>query len=202
MGDCCRVGSNRRRVEIEEAIARGDDDLVISKAFGVTRAAVGKHRNHATLSPDGAPAVEHTPPRVSAVGAPSPKSKVTPLRSSPVEEHAPSSEVKPRGITDEELENSYRRCVRLLDKLEKLVGKLEVDAEASTRDLLGAYKELRESITLLARLTRELGPEREVVIVQSPQWKRVEAALVDALRPFPEAAKAAGKALRSIEEAA
>jgi hypothetical protein len=205
---CCPVGKHKQRSEIETLIASCDDDLAVADRFrGVTRAAVKKHRAHMPTA-EPAPAPPPAPAAASSATA-----RVVPIRGKRAaapepefDEEAPASEPAPkragRGITDEDLETAYRRAVRLLEALERLVEKLEGDALASHRDLLGAYKELRESITLMARLTRELGPEREVVIVQSPQWKKVEAALFQALRAFPEAAKAAGKALQALEEAA
>lgn len=162
----------------------------------------------AAPAPPASQAAQAAPPSSQEASAPpaAEGARVIPLRPRNVEE--PSSAPPPapppapsKGISDDELENAYRRCVRLLDELEELLDKLKQDAAASARDLVAAYKELREAITLLARLTRELGPEREIVILQSPKWRAIEAAIIRAVTPYPEAAMAIAAALQELEAA-
>jgi hypothetical protein len=57
------------------------------------------------------------------------------------------------------------------------------------------------ALELLGRFSGELGQASEVVIVESPKWKRIEAAIAQALTPFPEAAAAVSKALAEVEAA-
>jgi ribosomal 50S subunit-associated protein YjgA (DUF615 family) len=214
---CCTVCKHRDRVAIEAAIAQGDDELAITARFrGVSRAALQKHRDHLVAADTKEPEPCREVPceqetesgrsqrqrgarkreTESDLGA-----RVVQLRPDAIspDEAAPPA-LPGRGVSDEDLANAYHRCVRLLDALERLITKLERE-DSSARDLLGAYKELRESITLLARLTRELGPERELVILGSAKWRAIEGALIEALRPYPDAAAAAGAALQALEAA-
>ena len=58
-----------------------------------------------------------------------------------------------------------------------------------------------ECLTLLGKLTKQLGPETAVslnVFLSSADWRSVETVLLESLRPYPPALEAAGRALATI----
>ncbi len=74
-------------------------------------------------------------------------------------------------------------------------------AEAS-RDgqlALGAVREARGNLQLLAKLTGELDERAVVNIVTLPEWVAVRAALLTALTPYADARLAVAAALASVE---
>lgn len=51
----------------------------------------------------------------------------------------------------------------------------------------------------LAKLKGELGAVDEATILRHPHWRRVESALLEALKPYPDALRAAGEALLALD---
>lgn len=94
------------------------------------------------------------------------------------------------------------------DRVEGLVAKLEAlvqrtDDERRESMLLGASRELRASLELLARLSGELRPENQTTIQvlnlsTAPEWVATRKAILGALSPFPDAQFAVIESLRSI----
>lgn len=84
------------------------------------------------------------------------------------------------------------RGVSLLDRVERLVTKLEGLAEDAAEtgkagQMLATARELRESYRLLGKLTGELDERPQVVnVLVSPEWQQVRAVLLSALMPYPE----------------
>lgn len=91
---------------------------------------------------------------------------------------------------------------RLRSQLARL-DKLRADGEAEGGDLPPQAR-LRLEVTetrcteLLARLTGEGQEIGESRIVRLPAWRRIQDAIVVALRPYPEAAVAVMKALKEV----
>jgi phosphotransferase system HPr-like phosphotransfer protein len=94
------------------------------------------------------------------------------------------------------------------DRVEGLVAKLEAlvdrthDEKRETM-LLGASRELRASIELLARLSGELRPEAQVQVAvvnlsTSDEWVRTRGAILLALQRHPEALADVAVALRQL----
>ncbi len=94
------------------------------------------------------------------------------------------------------------------DRVEGLVAKLE-DIVQRTHDerresmLLGASRELRASIELLARLSGELRPEASVNVQvlnlqTSNEWQQMRQVILAALRPHPDALADVANALRQL----
>lgn len=74
----------------------------------------------------------------------------------------------------------------------------EARREGSRRDALAAIHTLHRLLELEARLLGELAHERpqvQVNVLASPEWLALRARLIEALRPYPEAAHAAAKVL-------
>jgi len=96
------------------------------------------------------------------------------------------------------------RSVSLLDRVERLVSKLEGLAEDAAEtgkagQMLATARELRESYRLLGKLTGELDERPQVVnVLVSPEWQQVRAVLLSALSPYPEARLAVSERLLEL----
>lgn len=100
------------------------------------------------------------------------------------------------------------RAGRLLDRVERMVGRLESAADSAEETgqrklLLDASRELRGAYELLGRLTGELKPDTAVTVVnvqQDPQWIAIRSRIVAALIPFPDARDAVVSALSGLDD--
>jgi hypothetical protein len=81
-----------------------------------------------------------------------------------------------------------RRALDILDKAEE-AGEL--------RTALGAIREARGNLELLAKLLGELDERPTVNVLVTPQWIELRAVIVGALEPHPEALRAVVGALES-----
>jgi hypothetical protein len=79
------------------------------------------------------------------------------------------------------------RALAILDKAEE-AGEL--------RTALGAIREARGNLELLAKLLGELSDQPQVNVLISPEWLQLRAVIVTALEPHPEAR---GAVLRALE---
>ena len=88
---------------------------------------------------------------------------------------------------------------RLRDLNREALGILsEARANGKQRDAIAAIHALTRLLELEARLLGELDHERpqvQVNLLASPEWALLRGRLLEALRPYPEAAHAAAKAL-------
>ncbi|WP_155838708.1 hypothetical protein [Arthrobacter castelli] len=99
-------------------------------------------------------------------------------------------------------------AVKASDRAEELYSKaqriLEAAEEAGQGQLaLGAIKELRATVELLAKLSGELDerPQVNVLNVQSsPEWLAIQGRMLEALAPFPDARVAVAGALEDMGE--
>lgn len=98
-------------------------------------------------------------------------------------------------------------AISALDRLEHLYGKardvLDAAEEGGRLTLsLAAIKELRSLVELLARITGELDErpvQQTVNILTSPEWLRVQSAMLDALKPHPAAKVAVAERLMALD---
>jgi hypothetical protein len=81
----------------------------------------------------------------------------------------------------------HARTVAILD---------EAEERAELRTALGAIREVRGNVELLARLRHLIDTRPQVNILIAPV---VEQAIIDALRPYPEAGYAVADALDSVK---
>ncbi|AZF88242.1 hypothetical protein [Meiothermus phage MMP17] len=88
---------------------------------------------------------------------------------------------------------------RLRDLNREALGILsDARANGKQRDAIAAIHALTRLLELEARLLGELDHERpqvQVNVLASPEWLALRARLIEALRPYPEAAHAAAKVL-------
>lgn len=93
----------------------------------------------------------------------------------------------------EQVDDLSARAKQLLDKAEKA----EKFGPAAS-----AIREATRLVELLARLQGDLASGTTVTttnILVQPQWVSIRVALLEALRPHPEAARAVGQALATLE---
>lgn len=101
------------------------------------------------------------------------------------------------------------RLLRALDQLEEFGGEKVVaiggyePRHADPRELVVKAQQLvHQNLELIAKLGGAMpapGSTTVNVLVQNPEWKRVEEALVRALKPYPQALAAVAGALRELE---
>jgi hypothetical protein len=76
-----------------------------------------------------------------------------------------------------------------------------MDAAESSGDLRTALRgvaEARQCVELLAKVMGELPPDNQVNILMSPEFVQVQAVLLTALEPFPEARVRVAEALKGV----
>jgi len=97
--------------------------------------------------------------------------------------------------------NARARCLKLVGQVEALIEQADGDEDISWRERAALITAAKGALELLGRFTGEIGPAAELMIVESPKWKRIEAKIAEALAPYPEAAAAVAKALEELEAA-
>jgi hypothetical protein len=88
----------------------------------------------------------------------------------------------------EQVRDLQERALDILDKAEE-AGEL--------RTALGAIREARGNLELLAKLLGELSDQPQVNVLVSPEWLELRAVIVTALEPHPEARESVLRALES-----
>ena len=92
----------------------------------------------------------------------------------------------------------------LVAQVRKLQDRTEIIWERAERDEdgklgLGAIREARGILELLAKLAGEIDSRPQVNILFSPEWLRVRSVLLESLMPFPEARVAVARSLVALE---
>lgn len=202
----CRVCAHESRDEIDRAVEAGDELVEVAVRYGVTRAAIVKH-GRCPRAPQGAAASR---PR-DVPAAPAPRRSPAPPPRRPSGERAPTSsgtdsEESPATSRSEEIRAARRRASAresaedLLEQLRDLVADVQRDPDAGVAGKIAVLRAMTGSIRLLGTLTGELGAS-ETSVARSPFYRRVRTALLEALRPFPDAARAVISALEQVEGA-
>jgi hypothetical protein len=75
------------------------------------------------------------------------------------------------------------------------------EAQGDLRTALGAIREARGNLELLAKLLGELDERPVVNLVMAPEWLTIRAAILMALSAYPEARQAVVERLASVEAA-
>ena len=113
-------------------------------------------------------------------------------------EHLPNQLVKAREAEEvtqadtllEQVRSLQTRALSILDRADKA---------GDLRTALGAIREARSNLELLAKLLGELQQEGTVNVTLTPEWLGLRAVVIAALTPYPEAAQAVSKALTAGE---
>lgn len=116
---------------------------------------------------------------------------------------APAEPEEPRGpqpmppppLAPDDIEGRLRQLATVADTLRADASAQGAPLQARGQALNASRATLREVAEILAK--REAA--REQNLLGSKQWAEVRAALVEALVPFPEAARAVGDVMRRIE---
>lgn len=92
----------------------------------------------------------------------------------------------------------------LLEQVRTLQGRAlsildRADEAGDLRTALSAIREARGNLELLAKLLGELQQEGTVNVTVSPEWLTLRAVVIQALQPYPDAARAVSKALTAGE---
>jgi hypothetical protein len=92
----------------------------------------------------------------------------------------------------------------LLEQVRDLQGKAlgilgKAEAAGDLRVALGAIREARGNLELLAKLMGELSDAPQVNVMVSPEWISVRTVIVAALAPFPDARAAVAERLLALE---
>jgi hypothetical protein len=217
----CVICRHKRIQDIDFAQAAGEPELSIAERFGVTKIALRKHFNHKTVEAGGKPTPTQQPSNVVELRpcpvCAHPKRQLVDaaiatgdtwvkigrsflLDPTAVRTHAdkclkgalrrsPGGDGELRGAAA----TAKERCRALLVKVENLIDQAESDDEASYRDRAALVTAAKGLLELLGRFTGEIGPGTE--------WKQIEAAIAEALTPYPEAAKAVALKLQAMEAA-
>jgi hypothetical protein len=95
----------------------------------------------------------------------------------------------------------------LLDQVRDLQGRAlaildQAEMSGDLRTALGAIREARGNLELLAKLLGELSDAPQVNLNVSPEWLQIRAVIVTALEPHPEAKNSVLRAIRSVDRSA
>jgi hypothetical protein len=116
-------------------------------------------------------------------------------------EHLPTAMVQAQAAEE------VARADTLLDQLAALqtdarrIGKKAED-RGDLRTALAGIRELVRIVELTAKMIGELDERPQVTLVTAPEWLQVRAALLEALRPYPDARHAVATRLLLLEASA
>lgn len=113
-------------------------------------------------------------------------------------EHLPKFLVKASEAQDaaqadtllEQVRSLQSRALSILDR---------ADEAGDLRTALSAIREARSNLELLAKLLGELQQEGTINVYSTPEWLTLRAVVIQALRPYPDAARAVSVALTAGE---
>ena len=83
--------------------------------------------------------------------------------------------------------------------VDELLDKLNNDAKTTPLEKAKVMASTAGTITLLGKLTGESREISEARIIRLPAFRRVVDRMKEALRPWPEAARAVGEALKELD---
>lgn len=162
-----------QRAEIELAIANGVGARTLARRYGLTRRAIDWHRAHAM-----------------------PEQVVAQLR---MGRDAPLIDVD--ALKQRESEGILSHLIAQRGRLYHLLAEAERVGDHALA--VKIHKELLAVLVATARIVGELrgATHQHIHLTAAPEYLRLRLGLVDALRPYPEAARAVARVLRSLEVA-
>ncbi|MBN8963037.1 MAG: hypothetical protein J0H71_18035 [Rhizobiales bacterium] len=171
-GPKCTVCQSKHRHQIDIGLVHGVSALVLSSRFGVKHDAVYRHaKNHLT----------------------------------PAQRAAILAQQKPAAIDLDALRTSESEglLASLVAQRARLLVKADTAMEfGDTKGSVAAENAITSNLALVAKLLGQLVQVHDVRhtnLLVSPDYMKLRAALVEALRPYPEAARAVGAALHRLE---
>lgn len=181
--------------------------VIQSRAAQAATHAASLPQPPAVAAPDVACAVPPRPPSYPAPGsptpapqaalapaqaAPPPRPRLPPLESS----RAPTRDLDPVAFPPGSAKRSARE---LLDRVQ--LWREEAEAERNLDWLTKLIPQESKAIAELARYSGELSASDEDRLTRTTRWAEVMTALGSALRPYPDAAEAASRALAAFDSA-
>jgi hypothetical protein len=212
---------------MEHAVDGGELVGDVAERYGLSERAVAKHvqlHPRAAAARRAAPPAAGRRAPSPAKGAPAPKAK-TPRRAAPppaaratrpppapardvrrrttppppaavqrAEDDGPATSRSPTSTTTETTSARAKvlEQIRKLEDLERSLGKADVD------ERIAIARALATLAKTLGHLTGELGAS-DATVAASPHYRRVRTAIVDALKPYPDALRAVIDALSRLE---
>ena len=114
------------------------------------------------------------------------------------DDHLPASLVKAQAAT--EAAQADALLAQVVDLRDKALGILDLaEASADLRVALGAIREARGCVELLAKLAGQLKDAPTVNILVSSEWQGLQAVILQALEPHVAARLAVAEALATVE---
>jgi transposase-like protein len=172
MGNTCQVCRHEQRERLELGLARGVSVRNMAKKFGVSKDSLWRHRRG------------HMPQALVADllqrGQPTP--------------------IDVEALKKEESESLLSNIVRQRREIYDLLQECRELGDA--RAAVGCHSQINANLKLAARCLGELqmgGATTVNNLLISPDYVRLRALLLKALRPYPEAVKAVAGALRQVE---
>ena len=110
----------------------------------------------------------------------------------------------PAALAKAQAAQTVSHADELLAELEDLRARteallLQAEAAGDMKTALGAIRESRGNLELLARLLGEIQESATVNVLVSPEWQAIQRALATVLGPYPDVAREAAKALRELQ---
>lgn len=129
-------------------------------------------------------------------------SRYVPLSKTAVQRH--KDEHLPKAMVQAQEAQEVAHADSLLDQVQSIQGRtLAILTAAETskdgRLALGAIREARSNLELLAKLTGDLNDRPQISLVISPEWVQVRTTILTVLSPYPEARVAVAGALASLD---
>jgi hypothetical protein len=112
--------------------------------------------------------------------------------------HLPAAVQQAAKQDDEARDLDVLKEVKALHKLSLLV-LTRAERTNDLRTMLGAIREARETLELVAKLLGDLDERPQVNVLVMAQWIEIRAVLMNALKPYPEARTAVARALLESE---
>lgn len=186
----CTICIHPMRVEIDKALVTNDVGYrTVAKRFGTSEQAVFRHR------------ANHLPMMVAqALKA---KRRTVPRKPFSPAAHAAELTRMQEGIQAQ----NERQAIDVMQQLRAInAACLEVLSKARAAGnhstLLHAVDRIHRQIELQARLLGDLQDGQTVNVLVAPEWHQVRLAVVDALRPYPDARTAVAQALTALPSVA
>lgn len=184
----CSLCSHDQRPAIEAAVQATSIDAAADK-FGVSARALSVHTAAHTRAAKPKTATSKVRKGRARRASPA-RSRAASPAEVVLEEDEPATSRSPVAVT------ARAKVDQLLSSLKAIADSIGTDATVQQR--VAVLRASVAPIKLLGQLTGELGAS-ESTVASSPHYRRVRTAIVEALRPFPTAARAVLEALELAE---
>ena len=172
MGQRCTICDHPQRALIEMGLARKVPGRALARKFGVSEAAISRHRKN------------HMPPQLMAA----------------LMAGAKPTEIDLEELRKSESEGLLQHMVAQRGRLYRLAD--EAREMGDVRGAVQAERAITDTLEFGAKLLGELVSHSSITtntLIVSPEYAQLRSALVRALGPYPDARRAVAKVLRDVE---